>query len=333
MTRRTVRLPGVILAGALSAGGLSACASSGHQVAEPAPDSTAYPVVMEGQATSILQAVDATRVRAGQPGDSTATDPRIVGPFRQISLAEAKINAQRKKKATTPATIKRVALLVPAQTTWPRFFVAVGSTRDESTYLLQVLTAPNPRSPYGLWGQPVMLPGASLPTVAAPASGAAVVAPDATGLVLTPRSVLTSYADYLNKNARSKDARNFRRSVFSDQLARALSKDITTLKSVANVTSKHTVIKGDPFALRTEDGGALVIGALTQDYTVTVKKGKGKVLIKDPDLAALSGGKKDVTKSFTRTAIEVLVFRVPRSGSGPITVMAAERGNVGAKLN
>ena len=55
-------------------------------------DSRAYPVVEEGQAGSILQAVDATRVRGVNSTDSTGTDPRIVGPFRQLSLAEAKIN-------------------------------------------------------------------------------------------------------------------------------------------------------------------------------------------------------------------------------------------------
>jgi hypothetical protein len=327
------RLRSSIVLAVLTIGGLSACAESGKQVANVAADSRAYPVVEEGQAGSILQAVDATRVRGVNSTDSTGTDPRIVGPFRQLSLAEAKINAQQKKKAKAPAAIKRVALLVPADQGWPRFFLAVGDTRDESTYVLQVLTTPNARAPYGLWAQPVMLPGASLPEVAPPVTGAPMLTADSPGLVLTPKAVLSSYADYLNQSARSKDSKNFRRSTFSDQLSSTLAKDKKSLKAVADVTSKHTVVPGDPFALRTEDGGALVIGALTHDYTVTVKKGKGKVSITDNDLAALSGGKKDFKKSFTRTAMEVLVFRVPGSGSGPITLIAAERGDIGAKLN
>ncbi len=316
----------------LSAGGLSACAGSGAQVAAVALDTKAYPVVDPGQASSILQAIDATRVRGVDPAASTATDPRIVGPFRQLSIAEARTNAQRKKKAKTPSVITRVALLVPANQAWPRFFIAVGDTRDESTYLLQVLMTPNARSPYGLWAQPVMLPGATLPAVAPPATGAPVITADATGLVLAPKRVLSSYADYLNQSARSPDAKNFRRSTFSDQLSSTLIKDKKSLKAVADVTSTHTVVSGDPFALRTKDGGALVIGALTQNYTVTVKKGKGKVSITDSELSALSGGKKQFTKSFTRTAMEVLIFRVPASGSGPITLIAAQRGDIAAKL-
>ena len=196
--------------------------------------------------------------------------------------------------------------------------------------MLQILTSAAARSPYGLWGQPVMLPGATLPEVAAPDSGAPVVAPDASGLVLAPKDVLPGYASYLNDAARAKGSDNFKRGTFSDQIENRLAADKKALKAVADVSSTHTVVTGDPLALRTKDGGALVIGALRQTYKITVKKGKGQVQVSDPDLAALDGGKKTFSKSFTRTAIEVLVFRVPPRGSGPITVIAAQKGDVAA---
>jgi hypothetical protein len=309
---------------------LAGCGTSGHQAKDDELVNRAYPVVAPGQAGSILQAVDVTRIRSVDPKDVTGKDPRLVGPFRELSLAQAKINAARKKKARTPAAIQRVRLLVPAQQAWPRFFVAVGDTRDESTYLLQVLTSPDARTPYGLWAQPVMLPGATLPEVAPSSTGAPVVSPDASGLVLAPKDVVPGYATYLNKRATAKGSENFRRSTYSDQIVNRLLADQKGLKAVATVASTHSAVKGTPFALRTADGGALVIGALTQEYTIKVKKGKGKVGVTDPKLAALAGGKKEFGKSFTRTATEVLVFRVPPRGGGPITVIAAQKGDVKA---
>jgi hypothetical protein len=325
--RRWVRGAVLLCAGTLT---LGACGTAGRTVSDPAPDNRAYPVVAPGQAGSILQAVDATRVASVDPKDVNAADPRLVGPFRELLLAQAKTNEKRKKRARTPAVIKRVRLLVPAQRAWPRFFVAVGDTRDESTYLLQVLTTPTARTPYGLWAQPVMLPGATLPEVISSDTGAPVVSPDASGLVLAPKDVLAGYAEYLNKRALTPNSKNFRRSTYSDQILDRLAADQKALKAVATVTSTHSVVPGEPFALRTKDGGALVIGALSQEYKISVKKGKGTVGVSDADLAALAGGKKSFSKSFTRTASEVLVFRVPPRGGGPITVIAAQKGDIEA---
>ncbi len=249
---RTGGTPGRVLialaTGLLTTAVMSGCADSGTQVTAVPLDTRSYPVVDAGQAGSILQAVDATRVRGVDSRDRTVLDSRIVGPFRQLTLAQEKTSTALKRKVAPPAAVKRVALLVPISRTWPRFFVAVGDTRDESTYVLQVLTSPDARSPYGLWGQPALLPGATLPEVAPMDVGAPAIAPDAPGLVMPPSAVLRAYADYLNSTVRSPAARQFQRSTFSDQLSTGLTKDRASLKAVANVTSRQAPVPGEPVA-------------------------------------------------------------------------------------
>jgi hypothetical protein len=341
-----VRVLRIALAGVLGVGTLSACAGSGRQVSDPPPARATYPVVAAGQAGSVLDAVDAALVRGVTAKDTASTvDARLLGPYQELELANAKIAAARKKDPPKPARMRRLRLIVPiaqfgqadqsdpvdriAQG-WPRFFIAVGNTQDSSTPVLRVLTSATARSPYGLWAEATLLPGATLPPTAPADTGSAALAANATGLVTSPAEVLNGFAGYLNEGARTTASKQYRRSIFSDQLLQRLAADKKSLKAVATVSSKHTVGSVPPLTVRTAGGGALVIGELRQTYTVKVKKGTGKVKVKDNDLAALADGKKQFATSFTRTAVEVVVFNVPPRGRGLITLIAAEKGDVKA---
>jgi hypothetical protein len=323
------RVRGVLVVAAATLG-LVACSSGASTVPAPPKDDRAYPVVADGQARSILLAIDGALVRGIDVKDVKATDARLNGPYRQLQIADARSDNRRKLKQKAPAAVARMRLVVPAQNSWPRFFLAVGNSKDESTPLLQVLTSKSARSPYGLWAQPAMLPGATLPPTASVTTGTPVVPMDDGSLVMQPKDVLAAYAGYLNESGRSKDSKNFRRSTYSDQLIGRLAADRKALKKVATLSSKHDPASETTFAVRTADGGALVIGALRQTLTVKVKKGTGTVTLTDPELAGLAKGKKSFSKSFTRVALEVLVFTVPPKNGGPISVVAAQKGDISA---
>lgn len=313
--------------------GLAGCAGGGNQVKEPPPDTTAYPVVAVGQARSVLDAVDGALVRGVAPKDTLATvDARLLGPFRELELAQARIAAARKQKVAKPADVERLRLIVPTSLNWPRFFIAVGNSSGSSTPVLRVLSSSAPRAPYGLWAEATMLPGATLPETAPPATGSPILSSEASGFVATPEEVLKGFAGYLNAGAKTTASKQFRQSIYSDQLMQRLAADQKALKAVATVSSVHTVGPEPPLAVRTPDGGALVVGELLQTYQVKIKKGKGSVKISDQDLAALAGGKKQFSTSITRTAVEVVVFSVPPQGKGLITVIAAQKGDVKAVL-
>jgi hypothetical protein len=312
---------------------LAGCSAAARQVSDPPADRTAYPVVAVGQAGSVLDAVQTAVAHGVTAKDTAATaDARLIGPYLQLNLAQAKIAAERKKPVAAPARPSTVRLIVPDQVGWPRFFVSVGNNPLSSTPILRVLSSASARSPYGLWAQTAMLPGATLPETAPDAVGSAPLAPDAAGLVATPAEVLSQFASYLNAGAKTTPSAQFRRNIYSDQLIQVLSSERKKLKSVATLTSKHTVGTAAPMAVRTADGGALVIGELVQTSVLKVKKGKGHVNFTDQDLSALAGGKKEIKKSFTRTSVEVLVFTVPPSGKGLITVVAAQKGDVKAVI-
>jgi len=312
---------------------LAACGSGATKVSDPPPDQVAHPVVAVGQAGSVLDAVQSALLTGVNPKDtSSPVASRLLGPFRELALADARIAAARKTKVAEPARVERLRLIVPTTKSWPRFFVSVGNTSTSSTPVLRVLNSSTPRSPYGLWAEAVMLPGATLPETAPAGTGSALVAPDTDGLVATPKEALSAFAGYLNAGAKSTASKEFRRSVFSDQLLQRLVADQKALKAVATVSSRHSVGPSGPLALRTADGGALVFGELKQEYVITVKKGKGAVDVTDQDLAALAGGQKKIKTSLTRTAVEIVVLQVPPRGKGLITVIAAQKGDVKAVL-
>jgi hypothetical protein len=311
---------------------LAGCGSGATEVAEPPPDRAAHPVVAVGQARSVLDAVESALIRAADVKATSNTDARLVGPYRAITLADAQTAAKRKTQLAKPAPLEQLRLIVPTTQSWPRFFVAVGTTSTTATPVVRVLTSSAPRSPYGLWAEALMLPGATLPETAPATAGSALVAPDAGGLVATPKEALSGFAGYLNAAAASTSSKLFQRSVYSDQLLQRLTDDRKALKAVATISSKHTVGAAEPLALRTADGGALVFGELKQEYVITVTKGKGAVDVTDKNLAALAGGQNKIKKSLTRTAVEIVVLNVPPRGKGSITVIAAQKGDVKAVI-
>lgn len=329
MSART-RVRGGIAALAMvaTAVGLTGCGGDEVRVAQPAAKEGAQPLVAVPQATSILDAVDAALVKGVQGGTVQAYDGRISGPYKQITAARIKVEKDRKVKPAAPPAVQRLRLLVPTGTDWPRFFVAVGNAEGQATPVLRVLSSPNPRAPYALWSELTMLPGATLPEVAPAVTGAAQLALDDDALGRTPKDVLGSFAGYLTRQGKGPEAAQFERNAYTDQLVARLGAHRKTVDKVATISSTHWMDPEAAYAMRTADGGAILVGAFRQRYTLTVRKGKGTITV-DPTLAALAG-KKSFSTAFTRMSVETVALRVPPGGKGPVTVIAAQKGDVGA---
>jgi hypothetical protein len=286
-----------------------------------------YPSVAVPQAQGILDAVDLAVTNGTQKRTAEAFGDRVIGPYRNFAVAQAKVDAARKAKSVVPQ-FERLRLVVPDATAWPRFFVAVGNVKGQPTPVLRLLMSPTARTQYGLWSELSMLPGATMPQVAPATTGAPALAQNDATLVQTPKDVVTKFATYLNSSGKQ-EAATYQRNEFADQVIARLAEDRKRLKAVATVTSIHQPDLRAVFSLRTADGGAIVIGTVSQKYTVAVKAGQPGAKV-DPALAALAGGKVQFGKSFTRTAVEVVAFAVPKRGGGPITVFAAQKGDIAA---
>jgi hypothetical protein len=306
---------------------LAAC--SRVETGTPSADA-ATPAVLPGQARHVLDQVDAALARAVPAKNARLLGTRVTGPASREWTARLTVAAARRHRLTAPSPLLVKRLVLPAVSGWPRWFLAAGSSVGEPTPVLRVFRSLTARTPYGLWGELSLLPGASLPDLATPLTGTPVVAPgDGTGLVAAPAAVVAAYAQALT--AGSTAVSQFAPDQFREQVAGQTAEDRRRLgaEGIADVANQHRPSADGLVALRTQDGGALVAAALEQLYDVKVRAGAGQVTIGDPDLAALAGTS-SITRSLRRTSVETLAFRVPPAGRGVVTVIAAAKADVKA---
>ena len=314
-----------LLGASLVAGLLAACSQA--ETGAPAADPP-HPGVLRGQAEHVLAEVDAALARAFPARNPRLLGTRVVGPAARQLTARLNVAATRKQTLPTPGRMSLQRLGLPAAGGWPRWFLAAGTLPGEPTPVLRVLRSISPRDPYGLWGDLLLLPSASLPDLASPITGTPMIDPDdGRGLVRSPSAVLAGYAHALQAGS---TGGGFAPDQFREQVAGQEAADRRTLggPGIAEVSGVQRPSSDGLLALRTEDGGALVIGALEQLYRVTVRPGKGQVRL-DADLAALAGVPR-VGRRLQRTAVEVLAFHVPAAGRGAISLVAATKGDVSA---
>jgi hypothetical protein len=324
------RRTGAALSGAVLAGLTAAC---GTDVLVPPPPDPGGPhtVVTARQAVQILSSVDATLVRAVQARDARQFAGRATGPAQESLTASITVQAALKQTPSVLPAPSTPRLVLPLAGPWPRWFLAAGTSPASSAPLVVVLRSADARTPYGLWAQLVLLPGASLPETASATVGAPVLAADAEGLAATPRDVVLRYADLLNRGDASAYTSQYTADQYRKELTDQLGKDRAAFQSqgVGQVVAQHDAVPDVVLAMRTQDGGALVIGRIDQKYTATVTPGKGSVRL-EPPLAALAG-RSTVDKQLQRRSVEVMAFHVPRAGTADkITLVAAAKSDVAA---
>jgi hypothetical protein len=317
----------VALAALLTTAG---CGSDARVPSAPEAGSP-HTAVTPRQAVAILRTVDATLVRAVQARDAQQFGGRATGPAREALAASITVQGALKQTPSVPPAPSTPRLMLTPAGGWPRWFLAAGSSPASTTPLLEVLRSPDARSPYGLWGQLRLLPGAALPEVASATVGAPTLAPDATGLAATPQDTVARYADLLNRGDASSYTGQFTADPYRRELTEQLGSDRQSFasKGVGQVLAAHAVEPGSLFAMRTQDGGALVVGRIDERYTATVTPGKGSVQL-DPSLAVLAG-RATISRQLERRSVEVVAFHVPRAGTNArITLVAASKADVSA---
>jgi hypothetical protein len=315
-----------LLTGALATGVLAACGRPdvGSAGADPA-----HPAVVPAQAERVLTAVDTALDRAFAARNPRLLGLRATGPAARAMTARLTVAAKLGRSVPAPAPLVLRRLVLPAAGGWPRWFLAAGQVAGQPTPVIRVLRSLGAREPFGLWGELSLLPGASMPGLASPQTGTPVLAADAAqGLVLPPAEVLTRYAKSLTTTTPGQ-AQGFAVDQFRQQVVGQLAADRRTLGGIADVDTLHRPSADGVLALRTADGGALVVAALEQLYKVRVRKPGHGVVTLDTDLAALAGVPR-VGHALQRTSVELLALQVPPTGKGQVTLVAAAKGDVSA---
>jgi hypothetical protein len=320
---RTSRWAVAPLAVALLAVALtSGCAAAGHVVgvtappANPVPGAALEPQQARGIAGRVLDAAnkaDATR-------NATAAAAAYDGLALQgITTTYQVDSAQGASVPPRPTSNSRPQVLLTRGLAYPRFFFTILPGNKNQAPVVSVLTAKDPASAYRIAGSVTMLPAARLPAVADVSEGSPVLAPDTTGLSLSPGSVATAYAALLNTGSSAPEAAEFRPDTFVTQVQQAAAAQRTGVARFGTYTQTHQVVPGATLAIRTSNGGALVFAALKRQSVFAARAGNLATL--PPDVRVLTG---EVQASkFTSTAAELLLFVVPPAGQGKATLVGA----------
>jgi hypothetical protein len=300
---------------------------------QPAEDPGPVPVVTEGQLDRVVQQVSTTLAAGDQANSAEAIAPRADGPALELRKARYAVRAAVPGQPAPDALgTERLVDIVPVDAKWPRYVLTVARPAPEAVPRMSLLVQLGVREPYKLTTSATLLPGVTLPRTQAPSEGVESLPPDQKSeLPVPPAEVVARYADVLTLGGASQFAPvfaddAFRTAVLAEQDAERTAAT-ATCPGCFSYAATHVPRAGAVWAVRTEDGGALVMGVLDSTRTFTVAAAGAKLPV-PADLAALAG-RTEATQSAVITSVETVVLHVPAAGNDErTTVVAADRGPV-----
>jgi len=274
MNRRTTRGLAVASALVVSSALLAGCA---EELPQPVPgEAFDGPVLTEQQDTQVFAAVSETVEKADKKLQGKDLKPRVTGPAyevrsSQLSVAKKRDNAE----FVTDIPAESQQMIIPTNQGWPRTsFSITAATEKLETPRLVAFEQSSARSDYKMWAWTQLIPGVAMPAFADAGIGSEAVAPDDDTLAASPTDALAQYADLVTLGAKkSSFAKGFE--LPDGDLVAAVAADEEAWKGVdgfeesgTKYSQKYKARKDEVRAVRTADGGALVMGVLDGRTTV-----------------------------------------------------------------
>ena len=306
--------------------------------ADPAAveDETETPAVTEEQAKRIVARVSAIVTQADEDADKELAATRLAGPALELRLANYKMRkADKSVKALAQIPAGPVKLTLPQQRdTWPRtFFAAILDEDPTVPSVALVLVQETPRDQYVVHYAITMEPGAVIPPVAQASIGTSRLGVDSPLLTVTPGDVAAAYGDILLTDEKSDyfalfDAEGD--SLRADVGLAAKTARKKKIPSTAKLSFASEAGVGQPVALTTNDGGALVAVSLNEVETIKVVEAGAAVNAPKQVKALL--GKSMSTKGLNAVYSDQLLFYVPpvTSPDEKIVLLGYSQGIVSA---
>lgn len=345
MISRPVGRRGLLLgAGALLGGGLlSACSSepapppappTGKPLAEPTPVQTTE------QFGTFVSEVNAAVTAADEARDAALLAPRVHGSavdFRTAAYAMIAKAAEWAEDLKVPGA----ELIVPMTSTgaeFPRVAIAlVEDSVEGGVPYFMALRQESARADYSSWGWAQQAVGIEMPTVPHELVGSEQVAPDADDLVMTPAAALTLYAQVLTDGDAADADDVLAPNPFQTgtheriQTERAELNQGVEWDEAATIREVYTVKDGEFVGLRTDDGGAIVMGTLLSTRTVTIKDGATMRYAEDNKYTKVIG-KKEFTKEYVREYGTHVALHIPAAeGGGQVQPIGATQTALSAR--
>ncbi len=317
---------------------LSGCGDATLPQPRPASADEHVPVAGAEQLDTVLASVTTSLETA----DTALTTDALAATVDGAALEQRTGSYLMKSKVpdsayALPLGTERRQDLVPAEQGWPRSVLTVTEATDDQFPDLMVLTQAGPREGYKLSAYAPMLPAATLPLAEPLRVGVPVPALDEAGdLMMSPAEAAAAYADLLSKGAASEFAASFAEDSFRTQVVTsqdAERKALTvTCKGCFTYAAAHVVRPEQVWAFGTQDGGALVVAAMTgaTSFKVAARGSKANL---NPEYAALAGTKTASTQG-DFTYVEVVgMYIPPSSADGTVQVLAGQRVPLSGKAS
>ncbi|WP_265521927.1 hypothetical protein [Oerskovia flava] len=315
--RRAPRTLGGIAAGAVVALTLAACAQPVPTPDPEASPATPPPVLTEAQDLAVLEEVGSVLEASVAENDPDLLAPRVTGPALDIRTSQLKVAADRDEEALVTALPTEVQqLVVPTTQTWPRTSYAVSvQPEDLQSPRLMVFEQAGARDPYKLWGWVRLFPSTTLPSFADPSIGSDAVGPDDESLALSPADAVAQYVDVLNLGEDSEYDEDFGADPFRTFLEEYAEVQNDALEPAdGSMTMTFEAVSDEPVrAVRTADGGALVVARLTSREARTAEEDAEISPATETERSLF--GDRDPTNELNVRYIDVVALYVPPADS------------------
>ncbi len=286
--------------------------------------SATVPPLTTAQAGAITRRTLAHAQQADASRSTSAARTAFIGVALRTASASYAV-----REIVDPAGVDLGAVLAPAAApsrvivttgrSYPRSFVALSRPTGSSTDEVALLMTPNVHTPYRIASRARLLPGAAVPPTAASAQGATTLPDDAPGLIATPTEAVRDLARLLQTGA-SAGTEFAPHPVVASVRANAVGQARSVAK-IATFTQRHAATDDPIQALRTTDGGALVLATIERTDDFTVKKGAGYIQA-PAAYQALAGGLTKITRQASVKTLQVVVIVLPAEGAGPARLVA-----------
>ena len=329
MSTRPVGRRGLLLGagGLLTTGLLAACGSepepppappTGKQLAEPTPVQTTE------QLEAIVPEVSAAIVKADEKKDAKLLAPRVTGSaaeFRKAVYALIEKDPEWEEELLVPGE----KVLVPMSSVtdeFPRVAIALveDSAKDGVPYFM-ALTQKDARSDYTAWGWAQQAVGVDMPTVPSVVVGSEALAADADGLLMTPKKALALYAKVLSDGSKADPDDQLAENPFQTGTHERIQAERKELNKgverdeAATIKETYTVREKEFAGLRTEDGGAIVMGTLDSSRKVAIKDGATMRYAEDNKYTKVIGSR-EFTEEYVRVYGTHVALYIPSKDAG-----------------
>lgn len=257
-----------------------------------------------------VESIDAKVFEAIKAGDASlnADDlgSRVIGPAhvdRRFAYQKKSLLGDGNELPALSTKVLQTA--VSSDNVYPHIMMQIMEAPEgQNLQSINILLQTAARANWGLWTSMQMHPGATMPAINTGEEGATIIGQDDTeGFVASPAAALDAYVK-LASTRNDSNGLKFDADPLLERLHKGQDQNAESVKEIGEATQTFARGPEGPYALRTADGGIIVVGQINWDMQIHVTKEGGSATIPaNHDIAIAATGKANEPVKITDTMI------------------------------